>query len=163
MTADPSPGPRSPRGGRSPRPDGPVSILTCPACGTKNRIRPSPRGVPACANCKATLPWLVHATDATFDVEAAAQVSVVVDLWATWCAPCRFVAPILEDLAREHAGRLKVIKVDVDANPALAQRFQAFSIPTLVVMRDGGVVDRIVGALPRPQLAARLAPHLPPH
>jgi len=141
-------------------PDGPATILTCASCGTKSRIRPSAHGVPVCASCKASLPWLVHATDATFDAEATATVAVVVDLWAPWCGPCRFVGPILEDLAREHAGRLKVVKVDVDQNPALTQRFQAFSIPTLVVMRDGRVVDRIIGALPRPQLAARLTPHL---
>ena len=139
---------------------GPVSILTCASCGTKNRIRPSARGVPVCASCKATLPWLVHATDDTFDVEAEASVAVVVDLWAPWCGPCRFVAPILEDLSREYAGRLKVIKVDVDENPVLARRFEAFSIPTLVVLRNGRVVDRIVGAMPKPQLAIRLTPHL---
>ena len=139
---------------------GPASILTCASCGTRNRIRPSARGVPVCGSCKANLPWLVHAGDATFDAEAAAQVAVLVDLWAPWCGPCRFVAPILEELAREYAGRLKVVKVDVDQNPALAQRFQAFSIPTLVVIRDGRVVDRIVGALPKAQLAVRLSPHL---
>jgi thioredoxin 2 len=139
---------------------GPVSILTCPACGARNRIRPSAHGVPACGTCHATLPWLVAATDATFDVEADATVAVIVDLWAEWCAPCRFVAPILEELSREYAGRLKVVKVNVDENPALAQRFQAFSIPTLVVIRSGRVVDRIVGALPKSQLAVRLTPYL---
>ena len=138
----------------------PVSILTCASCGTKNRIRPSARGVPICASCKAPLPWLVHATDTTFDVEADASVAVLVDLWAPWCGPCRFVAPILEELSREFAGRLKVVKVDVDENPALAQRFEAFSIPTLVVLRNNRVVDRIVGAMPKPQLAVRLTPHL---
>ena len=139
---------------------GPVSILTCASCGTKNRIRPSARGVPICASCKAPLPWLVHATDATFDVEADTSVAVLVDLWAPWCGPCRFVAPILEELSREFAGRLKVVKVDVDENPALARRFEAFSIPTLVVLRNNRVVDRIVGAMPKPQLAVRLTPHL---
>ncbi len=142
------------------QPDGPATILTCASCGTKNRIRPSVHGVPVCASCKASLPWLVHASDATFDAEATAPVAVVVDLWAPWCGPCRFVGPVLEDLALEYAGRLKVVKVDVDQNPALTQRFQAFSIPTLVVIRDGRVVDRIVGALPKPQLAARLTPYL---
>ena len=139
---------------------GPVSILTCASCGTKNRIRPSTRGVPICASCKAPLPWLVHATDTTFDVEADASVAVLVDLWAPWCGPCRFVAPILEELSREFAGRLKVVKVDVDENPALARRFEAFSIPTLVVLRNNRVVDSIVGAMPKPQLAVRLTPHL---
>ncbi|MGC8633327.1 MAG: thioredoxin [Candidatus Limnocylindrales bacterium] len=116
--------------------------------------------MPVCASCKATLPWLVHATDDTFDQEADASVAVLVDLWAPWCAPCRFVAPTLEALAREYAGRLKVVKVNVDDNPVLAQRFQAFSIPTLVVLKHGREVDRIVGALPKPQLAARLSPYL---
>lgn len=142
---------------------GPVSILTCAACGTRNRIRPSARGVPACGTCHVPLPWLVVASDATFEAEAAAAVAVVVDLWAEWCAPCRFVSPILEDLAREYAGRIKVVKVNVDENPALAQRFRAFSIPTLAVMLDGREVDRIVGALPKSQLAVRLTPHLLRH
>jgi thioredoxin 2 len=163
--ADPGPGARPARPESRPEAsrstaEGPVAILTCASCGTKNRIRPSAHGVPVCSSCKTSLAWLADATDATFDVEAAAQVAVVVDLWAPWCGPCRFVGPILEDLAREYAGRLKVVKVDVDQNPALAQRFQAFSIPTLVVIRDGRVVDRIVGALPKPQLAVRLTPYL---
>ncbi len=139
---------------------GPVSILVCPNCGARNRIRPSPRGAPHCGTCGKPLPWLVDAADATFDVEARAAVPVVVDLWAPWCGPCRFVSPILEELSREHAGRLKVIKVNVDDNPALAMRFDAQSIPTLVVLRDGQVVDRVVGALPKHALEGRLAPHL---
>jgi thioredoxin len=103
---------------------------------------------------------LVTATDQTFESEADAAVAVLVDLWAPWCGPCRFVAPVLEQLSREWAGRLKVVKVNVDENPALARRFDARSIPTLVVLRDGRVVDRIVGALPKPELAIRLTPHL---
>jgi thioredoxin 2 len=85
---------------------------------------------------------------------------VVVDFWAGWCGPCRVISPVLEDLAARHSGRLKVLKVDVDANPGLAQRFSAQSIPLLVVMREGSEVDRIVGAVPRPTLEARLAPLL---
>jgi thioredoxin 2 len=139
---------------------GPVSVLTCMACGRKNRIRPSPRGAPHCGNCGKALPWLVDATDGTFDVEATAAVAVVVDLWAPWCGPCRFVSPILEQLSREWAGRLKVVKVNVDENPGLAARFDARSIPTLIVIRGGRVVDRIVGALPKPDLSVRLTPWL---
>ena len=139
---------------------GPISELTCAKCGKKNRIRPSAKGVPHCGSCGAALPWLVSATDATFDLEAAAAPAVLVDLWAPWCGPCRVVGPILEQLAAEYAGRIKVVKVNVDDNPATAQRFQAFSIPTLVVLRDGRVVDRFVGAMPKAQLTVALTPHL---
>lgn len=139
---------------------GPVSILACAGCGRSNRIRPSERGAPHCGSCGAALPWIVNATDATFDVEARAAVTVLVDLWAPWCGPCRFVSPIVERLAREFAGRLKVAKVNVDDNPATATRFQAFSIPTLVVIRNGRVVDRFVGALPETELKVRLTPYL---
>jgi thioredoxin 2 len=142
------------------QPGGPISTLVCTACSKKNRIRPSPKGVPHCGSCGTTLPWLVSATDATFEAEAAAAPAVVVDLWAPWCGPCRFVGPILEELSREYAGRIKVVKVNVDENPELAQRFQAYSIPTMVVLKNGRTVDRIVGALPKSQLTIRLTPHL---
>ena len=106
------------------------------------------------------LPWLVAADTSSFDSEAHASVPVVVDLWAPWCGPCRMVAPVLESLAAGHAGELKVVKVNVDEEPALGARFQARSIPLLVVLRDGREVERIVGALPLPALEARLAPLL---
>lgn len=147
--------------GSIPKPaTGPVSVLKCANCGALNRIRPSAKGAPHCGTCGKPLPWLVNATDATFDVEARTAVPVLVDLWAPWCGPCRFVAPILEELARDYAGRLKVIKVNVDENPMLAQRFGAQSIPTLVVLRDGREVDRVVGAMPRQPLEARLSQYL---
>lgn len=141
---------------------GPISILSCASCGASNRIRPSPRGAPHCGTCGEPLPWLVAATDESFEVETRAAPTVVVDLWAPWCGPCRFVGPILEDLSRELAGRLKVVKVNVDENQRLALRYDARSIPTMLVMRDGAVVDRIVGALPKPELRARILPHLKP-
>lgn len=140
--------------------DLPVSILDCAACGARNRIKPSPRGVPHCGTCGKPLPWLVDATDATFGAEADASVAVVVDLWAPWCGPCRFVGPVLEQVAREYAGRIKVVKVNVDDNPDLAMRYDARSIPTLMVLKGGRVVDRIVGALPKQDLVIRLTPHL---
>lgn len=142
------------------RPPGPESILTCASCGKRNRIRPSERGAPHCGSCGKPLPWLVNASDATFPSEEKSSVAVVVDLWAPWCGPCRFVGPILEELSREYAGRLKVVKVNVDENPRLSQRFDARSIPTLVVLRDGRQVDRIVGALPKGDLTIRLSPYL---
>lgn len=140
----------------------PISILKCANCGAANRIAPSPRGAPHCGTCGKPLPWLVNATDATFAVEVDAAPTVIVDLWAPWCGPCRFVGPILEELAREWAGRVKVVKVNVDENQALALQYDARSIPTMLVMREGRVVDRIVGALPKPDLAARLGPQLKP-
>ena len=142
-------------------PDGrPISILTCTACGKKNRIAPAERGAPHCGSCGTVLPWLVNATDASFEHEARSSAAVLVDLWAPWCGPCRFVAPVLEELSRDYAGRLKVVKVNVDDNPRLQARFGAMSIPTLVVLRDGREVDRIVGAMPKPELTQRLFPHL---
>jgi thioredoxin 2 len=142
------------------KPTGPLSTLTCTACGRLNKIRPSAKGAPYCGSCGKPLAWLVNATDATFDIEANAAPTVVVDLWAPWCGPCRFVSPILEELSRDFAGRLKVIKVNVDDNPLIAQRYQAFSIPTMVVLKGGRQVDRIVGAMPKSQLAVRLTPYL---
>jgi thioredoxin 2 len=141
---------------------GPRSILTCRNCGARNTIRASPRGWPHCGTCGKPLPWVVDATDATFDVEAETPATVLVDLWAPWCGPCRFVSPILEELARDWVGRLKVVKVNVDENPRLQQRFAAMSIPTMIVMKGGREIDRIVGAAPRPALEARIRPHVAP-
>ncbi|MEP6468692.1 MAG: thioredoxin [Chloroflexota bacterium] len=144
----------------APSPIGPESVLTCDNCGARNRIRPSPKGVPTCGNCSRPLPWLVNASDATFAAETAASVTAIVDLWAPWCGPCRFVAPVLAHLSREFAGRLKVVKVNVDENPQIARRFEARSIPTLVVLQNGREVDRIVGAMPKPELTVRISPYL---
>jgi thioredoxin 2 len=137
-----------------------MAIITCPSCGARNRVGPIASGIPRCPKCKTELPWLVDADDQSFPAETTASVPVVVDFWAAWCGPCRMISPVLEDLAGRYAGRLKVVKVDVDANPTLAARFGAQSIPLLVVIRDGREVDRIVGALPRAALEQRLAPVL---
>ena len=137
-----------------------MTIIGCPNCNARNRVAPIARGVPRCPQCKATLPWVVDADSATFTAETTASVPVVVDFWAAWCGPCRMISPVLEDLAKSHAGHLKVVKVDVDANPGLASKFGAQSIPLLVVIRDGSEIDRVVGALPRAAIEQRLGPVL---
>jgi thioredoxin 2 len=137
-----------------------MTIIACPTCQARNRVGPIAQGIPRCPRCKSTLPWVVEADADTFAAETNASVPVVVDFWAAWCGPCRMISPVLEDLAKSHARHLKVVKVDVDANPGLASRFGAQSIPLLVVIRDGQEVDRVVGALPRAALEQRLGPVL---
>ncbi len=137
-----------------------MAIIACPTCEARNRVGPIEHGTPRCPRCKSPLPWVVDANIDTFAAETTASVPVLVDFWAAWCGPCRMISPVLEGLAEGHAGHLKVVKVDVDANPGLARQFGAQSIPLLVVIRDGQEVDRIVGALPRASLERRLAPTL---
>src|SRR5438270_7933077 len=134
----------------------PATIIACPNCGTKNRIRAVPAGIPRCSVCHTQLPWIIETTADGFDEEVAASVPVLVDFWAPWCGPCRMVSPLVERVAREHAGRLKVVKLNVDQAPAIASRFGVQGIPLLVVMRDGAEVDRLVGAVPLPRLQAFL-------
>ncbi len=137
------------------------NIITCPNCGAKNRLKTPPAGqLPVCGRCGNSLPWLVDGSDATFANEIRAPVPVLVDFWAAWCGPCRMVAPVLQDLSAELAGQLKVVKLDVDANPQTSGRFQVRSIPTLMVFKDGQPVDTLVGALPKGKLLERLRPHL---
>ena len=118
------------------------------------------QGVPLCSRCKSNLPWVVDGLTDTLNPETTASVPVVVDFWAAWCGPCRMISLVLEDLAKRHVGHLKVVKFNVDANPGLASRFGAQSIPLLVVIRDGQEVDRVVGALSRAALEQRLRPVL---
>jgi len=128
-------------------------ITACPNCGKRNRVPAAATGTPRCANCHEALPWIADAGDNDFaNVAEGSKIPVIVDLWAPWCGPCRMVSPALENLARTFAGRVKLVKVNVDQAPGLARRFQAQSIPTLLVMRDGQVVDRQIGAAPESAL-----------
>ncbi|WP_300080824.1 thioredoxin [Propioniciclava sp.] len=127
-------------------------VVACPACATKNRLPATASGRPRCAACKADLPWLVDAGDATLAAALDTKLLVVLDLWAPWCGPCRMIAPILQRLSVEYAGRIKVVKVNVDTSPQAAQRYQAQSIPLVLLLHEGQVVDRILGAQPAPAL-----------
>src|SRR5579875_2542105 len=94
-----------------------------------------------------------YISDASFETDVLkSERPVLVDFWATWCGPCKMIAPILEEVAKEKDGSLKVAKLDVDENPQTAQRFGVLSIPTLVVIKDGREVNRVVGYMPKSQL-----------
>jgi len=128
-------------------------VINCPHCGRGNRVPGAAAGAPVCGACHTTLPWLVHATDSDFErVAGASDLPVLVDLWATWCPPCHAIAPHVARAAETFAGRLKVVKVDVDRAPGISARFQARSIPTLLVLDHGRQVARQVGAIGGAQL-----------
>ena len=101
-----------------------------------------------------------HFTSETFEKAIAGDQAVLVDFWATWCGPCRMIAPVIEDVAAEFDGRAIVGKVDVDEEPGLAQRFGVMSIPTLIVLKGGKVVEQAVGARGKADVAAMISRHL---
>jgi thioredoxin 2 len=123
--------------------------IRCENCGQTNRVPAAAAGTTRCGKCHQPLPWIAEADDTTFgDVADAAKIPVIVDLWAPWCGPCRMVSPALEQLARDLAGRVKLVKVNVDTSPQISQRFEAQAIPTLLVLRGGKVTARQTGAAP---------------
>ncbi|NJC74248.1 thioredoxin [Planosporangium thailandense] len=125
------------------------TVVACEHCGAKNRVPAAASGVPRCGKCHNPLPWVTDADDDTFaEIAEQATIPVVVDMWAVWCGPCRMVSPALETVARELAGRVKLVKVDVDKAPKLAQRFTIQAVPTLILMRNGQVIARQAGAAP---------------
>jgi len=129
--------------------DSAAQIVVCSNCGTKNRVPAVAHGVPRCGKCHQPLHWIVNASDADFaSVVEAATIPVLVDMWAPWCGPCRMVSPALEQIAGEFAGRLKLVKINADEAPGLSQRFDVMAIPTLILFRNGEVVDTQVGAAP---------------
>ncbi len=127
--------------------------IRCGHCGQANRVPAAAAGTPRCGKCHQPLPWIADADDTTFaEIAEAAKIPVIVDLWAPWCGPCRMVSPALEQLARDLAGQVKLVKVNVDDSPRIAQRFEAQAIPTLLMLRGGRVIGRQVGAAAPPAL-----------
>ena len=148
-----------------------MGIQTCPNCGTKNRVdeNAAREMKPICGKCGAPLssaqtasrPQIV--TDASFArdvVQASSSTPVLVDAWAAWCGPCRMIAPIMDQLAAESNGRYKIAKLNVDENPHTAAQFNIRSIPTMLIFKNGKLVDQIVGAQPRETIVARLSAQL---
>jgi thioredoxin 2 len=136
------------------------AIITCPNCNRKNRVRATPAGVPRCSVCHTLLPWMVEADEDSFDAEITASVPVLIDFWAPWCGPCRMISPALERLAGSYAGQLKLVKLNVDEAPGISSRFGVQGIPLIVLWRNGGEVDRVVGAVPERDLDAWLRRHV---
>ena len=145
-----------------------MPIVQCEKCGSKNRVDPNaqPGRVAKCGRCGATLPtgsWSGNAnkpvivTDDTFSQEVVNSTGVVLlDCWAPWCGPCRMIGPIMEQLAAESQGRYRIAKLNVDENPQTAGNFQIQSIPTMLLFKDGKLIDRLIGAQPKQAIAARL-------
>jgi len=130
-----------------------AELVRCEHCGKRNRVPAAAQGVPQCGNCHQPLPWIATAGDDTFaEVAEAPGVPVLVDFWAPWCGPCRAVSPALERLASELASRLKLVKVNVDESPRLQERFAVQAIPTLLLLKNGQVADRMTGAAPQAAL-----------
>jgi thioredoxin len=149
-----------------------LMIIACPKCSAKNRVdeRTATEMQPVCGRCGAPLPAPAatangkpHAvTDDSFAhdvVEASSTQPVLVDAWAEWCGPCRMIAPMLDQLAAESNGRYTIAKLNVDENPRTAGQFNIRSIPTLLIFKNGKLVDQIIGAQPKQAIAARLAVH----
>ncbi len=140
-----------------------TQMIHCPACGAVNRVAPQPlhEGRKAvCGRCKADLPAgspVMTITDSTFSNEVErSTLPVLLDMWAAWCGPCLRLAPVVEEIAGQMAGRVLVAKLNVDENPISAERFNIRSLPTLLVLKNGREIDRIVGALPKGEILRRL-------
>ena len=139
-----------------------IQIVACPTCGTKNRVVPTRQAV--CGKCRSPLavevsPLIV--TDQNFAAEVEKSLlPVLIDFWAAWCGPCRMVAPVIEQMAKELSGKVRVGKLDVDANQVTAGRFRVQSIPSLLIFQNGKEVDRLVGVQSKEAILRRLQAYL---
>jgi thioredoxin 2 len=138
-----------------------MTVVVCANCGAKNRVDERARELqPVCGRCGQKLAsddgGVLTLTEANFADTTAVNVPVLVDCWAAWCGPCRAIAPVVEQLAAESRGRYRVAKLNVDENPRTAAQFQIDSIPTLLIFKNGQVVDRLVGLQPKAAMAERL-------
>src|SRR3954447_411837 len=147
-----------------------MQVVTCVNCGAKNRVDEAKLGTKEarCGRCGEALiasaagvaqdskPVVI--TDRTFEAEVMQSSGrpVLVDCWAPWCGPCRMVGPIMDQLAEESAGRYRIAKLNVDDNPQTASRFNIASIPTMLIFKDGKLIDRLIGAQPKQAIAERL-------
>ncbi len=139
-------------------------IVLCTHCGTKNRIPKSRlRDNPVCGKCRASLEITVapakpvNVTDKTFQREVLSHPGpVLMDCWAPWCGPCRMVAPVLDQLASEYTGRIKITKLNVDENPVTASQYGIQSIPTMLLFKNGKKVNALIGALPKQEIEKHL-------
>lgn len=144
-----------------------MAIIACPSCNAKNRVEDRGAGItPVCGRCGAELPAAgakpLVLTDATLGaaLRDAGSKPLLVDCWATWCGPCRALAPILESLAAESGGRYVIAKLDIDANPGTAGQYGVQSIPTLLIFKNQKLVDQLVGLQPKAAILARLQAHV---
>ena len=137
-------------------------LFGCPACGAMNRIPTEKisKGLqPVCGKCKSHLPVSepLIITDASFAADVGqSEIPVLLDMWADWCGPCRMIAPIVNQLAREMAGRVRVAKLNIEENPVTPARFRVQHIPALLIFKDGEEVGRIVGVQPKAEIVRRL-------
>ena len=139
-------------------------IIRCTKCGAKNRIpKIRLKDRPVCGRCRSRLPEgrafdsPVIVSDKTFNDEIiSVPVPVLLDCWAPWCGPCRTIGPIIDQLAKEFAGKVKFAKLNVDENPATSAKYNIMSIPTMLLFKDGKVVNSLVGALPKAEIENHL-------
>jgi thioredoxin len=147
-------------------------LIQCSQCGAKNRVDPKAAQLqqPVCGKCSTLLDLTkavaedhgkpVVVTDTSFNrevVDASNRLPVLLDCWAPWCGPCRILAPVLDQLAAEAKGRYRIAKLNTDENPITASGYQIRSIPTLLIFKNGQLVDRLVGVMPKQAIADKLA------